>query len=298
MIKKIISLTLFLVSVFILSTCGFDESDDYGMAWIPPGTFWMGDDLSDFAIEKPEHQVTLVKGFYMSKFPITQRQYYSVMKVNPSTFEADLAIGGNIPVECVSWYDAIVFCNRLSIREGFAPVYSISMSTNPDDDYNRSTNPEDWIVSSGSIPTSNNGIWDGVRMEDRANGYRLPTEAEWEYACRAGTTTAYNWGDYIYSIQANYGSSVGSTTFVGSYAPNAWGLYDMHGNVLEWCWDWNGNYGSGQQMNPMGASSGSYRVLRGGSWSATAPAVRSAFRNLTTPPFDRHGNVGFRLVRP
>ncbi|GHU50678.1 hypothetical protein FACS1894200_10280 [Spirochaetia bacterium] len=140
------------------------------------------------------------------------------------------------------------------------------------------------------------------------NGCRLPTEAEWKYACRAGTSTPFSTGSNITTDQANYdgnglynGNAKGTyrekTWAVGSGTPNAWGLYDMHGNVWEWCWDWYGSYASGAQTNPAGAASGSDRVLRGGSWSHNAVYVRSASRSDSTPTIRDYG-VGFRVVRP
>jgi formylglycine-generating enzyme required for sulfatase activity len=146
-------------------------------------------------------------------------------------------------------------------------------------------------------------------MDRNANGYRLPTEAEWEYACRAGTTTPFNTGNTITTAQANYngnypysnnpaGVYLGRTTEVGSYAaPNAWGLYDMHGNVWEWCWDWYAaEYGTGAVTDPTGAASGSVRVTRGGSWNSDGQYLRSAFR-YTYSPRVRVRSLGFRLVR-
>ena len=129
-----------------------------------------------------------------------------------------------------------------------------------------------------------------------ANGYRLPTEAEWEYAARAGTTSAYSFGSTITTSQANFNNNVGRTTRVGSFAPNAWGLYDMHGNVREWCWDWFGTYPSSSETDPVGPSTGADRVLRGGSWFDTAAITRSAFRSNNTP-IDRNFIIGFRVVR-
>jgi formylglycine-generating enzyme required for sulfatase activity len=207
--------------------------------------------------DEVQHQVTL-SAFYMGKYQVTQAEYQSVMETNPSYFT-----GSNFPVERVSWYDAVEFCNRLSQREGLTPAYTIN-GTNVSCNWN-------------------------------ASGYRLPTEAEWEYTCRAGTTTPYSTGNNITTSQANYNS--GSTKPVGSFAPNPWGLYDMHGNVWEWCWDWYGSYSTGAQTNPRGAVSGNNRVIRGGSWNNNGQNLRSAYRNNNNPS-NRNNNIGFRLVRP
>ena len=141
-----------------------------------------------------------------------------------------------------------------------------------------------------------------------ANGYRLPTEAEWEYACRAGTTTPFNTGNNITTNEANYngnypynGNATGEfrekTTPVGSFAANPWGLYDMHGNVWEWCWDWfEEEYSSENQTDPAGAVSGTYRMLRGGSWINTGQGLRSAYRGYNVPD-DQGSYDGFRLAR-
>jgi formylglycine-generating enzyme required for sulfatase activity len=233
-----------------------------GFVRINGGTFLMGSPASEVGRdddEGPQQRVT-VSGFYMSKYEVTQKEWTAVMGSNPSRFKGD-----NLPVEQVSWYDAIEYCNKRSVKEGLTPAYT----------------------RNGNNVTWNRG----------ANGYRLPTEAEWEYACRAGTTTAYSTGGSITTGQANYDRNIGKTTNVGSYSANPWGLYDMHGNVWEWCWDWYGYYSGGAQTDPVGASSSPGRLSRGGSWGNTAQYVRSADRSSFTPSF-RVSGLGFRLVRP
>jgi formylglycine-generating enzyme required for sulfatase activity len=269
------------------------------MLQITGGAFTMGSPSTEAgrSSNETQHSVTLTQSFKMSRFQVTQGQYQAVMGTNPSYFttaNGRAPFGGEIderrPVEMVSWYDAIVFCNKLSVMEGLDPVYSISDSTNPDD----------W----GAVPTNNNATWNAVVMVPNANGYRLPTEAEWEYACRAGTTTAFNDGndDYTDATEVGkmawYSGNAGSKTHqVGLKTPNAWGLYDMHGNVWEWCWDWYGTYASGAQTDPTGAVTGAARVIRGGYWSFIAQNLRSAIRDGSYPYFRDYHNIGFRLVR-
>jgi formylglycine-generating enzyme required for sulfatase activity len=181
----------------------------------------------------------------------------------------------NHPVVLVSWYDAIWYCNWLSIQEELQPVYTI------------------------------NGR--NVNFNRNASGYRLPTEAEWEYACRAGTTTPFNTGNNILTAQANYNgnspynnSSAGEnrqkTSPVGSFSPNSWGLYDMHGNVDEWCWDREGTYDGSAQTDPDGAALGLGRIVRGGGWYDSAQDIRSAGRGSIFPS-GRNNRLGFRVVR-
>ncbi|MFP3040570.1 formylglycine-generating enzyme family protein [Treponema primitia] len=247
-----------------------------GLVRIQGGTFTMGSPASERNRDSNEtlHSVT-VDSFYMSKYEVSQQEYEEVIGRNPSEFK-----GSNLPVEQVSWDDAVKYCNERSLLEGLTAAYTIE---------------------------GNNVTWNYA-----ANGYRLPTEAEWEYACRAGTSTPFNTGNNITTDQANYdgnnpynnnakGIYRQKTTAIGSFAPNVWGLYDMHGNVREWCWDWYGSYNSGAQTNPVGASSGQLRVSRGGSWGGTsynyAQALRSAARYGIIPS-RQYDYLGFRLVRP
>ena len=234
-----------------------------GFILINSGTFTMGSPNNDparYDNEGLQHQVTL-RSFYMGKYQVTQEEYEAVMGINPSLFK-----GPHLPVEQVNWFEAIEYCNQRSQREGLSLAYT--------------------IYGSGDYRTV---IWN-----HSANGYRLPTEVEWEYACRAGTTTRYNTGDNITKNQANYDKSYGRTTPVGSFNPNAWGLYDMHGNVWEWCWDLD-DYDS-EQADSMGVSSESGRVLRGGSWVNPARDLRSVSRSIDRP-YHPHSTFGFRLSR-
>jgi len=261
------------------------------MVQIPGGSFQMGnpDTSIGWDDERPVHTVTL-SSFKMGKYEVTQEQWSAVMGNNPSYFTDSPATGEvqmKRPVECVSWYDTLVFCNKLSMKEGLSPAYRISGSTDP----------AVW----GTVPTSSNSTWDAVEIVAGSNGYRLPTEAQWEYAARGGNGSP---GNYTYSgsntidTVAWYEDNSGDKTHeVGKKTPNGLGLYDMSGNVWEWCWDWYGSYTSGAQTDPMGAAAGSYRVERGGSWYSAASGARSTYRNSSYPLL-RGTYIGFRLVRP
>ena len=229
------------------------------MIWVNPGSFLMGSPGSeaDRGDDETRHRVELTEGYWLGKYEVTQSQWQSVMGSSPSKFS-----GGRKPVEQVSWEDCVSFCQRLTERERQAGRLLAGYE------------------------------------------YGLPTEAQWEYACRAGTTTATAFGNSLSSRQANFfgdspygGASKGPylkrTSDVGSYQPNGWGFYDMHGNVYEWCHDWYGSYG-GDVSDPTGPPSGSYRVLRGGSWSNNGRYCRSALR-FRSSPSDRHSRLGFRV---
>ncbi|MCL2155884.1 MAG: SUMF1/EgtB/PvdO family nonheme iron enzyme [Leptospirales bacterium] len=264
------------------------------MVLIPAGTFQMGSPTTEPGryYNETQHQVTLTTSFYMGKYQVTQDEYEAVMGTNPSYFPSNPASGeiqGKRPVECVSWYDALVFCNNLSMLEGLTPAYRI----------NGSTDPAAW----GTVPTISDATWDDVAIVPGSTGYRLPTEAQWEYSCRAGTPTAYHTGDTINTMTGWYRSNSNSRTHqVGLRTVNDFGLYDMHGNVYEWCWDWydSSYYLSSPSSDPMGPVYGSSRVLRGGSWYYfEASYLRSACRDYSSDgPSARYEDMGFRVIRP
>ena len=240
------------------------------MVLIPAGTFQMGNTGSSTvdAMDKPAHTVTITRDFLMNKYEVIQKKYFAVMGTNPSPTKGD-----SIPVEEVTWYEAIEYCNKISLLEGLTPCYS--------------------------------GSGNNIVCDFDANGYRLPTEAEWEYACKAGTTTdTYN-GDISGSGCSNspkldqiayYCGNTSKPQKIGKKVPNKFGLYDMLGNVCEWCWDWVSGYSTGAQTDPTGASSGSNKSVRGGSYVNKIENVRSSNRFINTKP-SSSTNIGFRLVK-
>ena len=260
------------------------------MVYVEGGSFRMGSD-SGRSNEMPVHQVT-VSSFYLAKYEITVGQFRDFFARTGYRSTAETGGGGvvwtgnnfekkadatwknpyleqseNEPVVVVSWYDAVAFCNALSAKEGLAKAYTINGKS--------------------------------VTADMTKNGYRLPTEAEWEYAARGGNKSrgyTYAGSNDVNPVAWYSGNTRNTTNQVGDKKPNELGLYDMSGNAWEWCWDWYGNYGTDAQTNPMGVSSGNYRVVRGGGWINVAGTVRSANRDYINPG-DGASNGGFRVAR-
>ena len=271
-----------------ICVCGLPE----GFVLIPAGTFQMGSELG-YDDNKPVHQVTITKSFYMGKYEVTQAEYEGYCNYGESSPTSTYGVGNNYPAYYVSWYDAIVYCNKRSISEGLTPCYSISGNTDP----------EKW----GMVPTSTDSKWNAVVCDWNANGYRLPTEAEWEYAARAGDNTVVS---YTYSGTSDVNkvgeyawyesNSNDATHAVGTKLPNAFGLYDMSGNVYEWCWNWKttSGYDTGEEggSDPTGTSAGSYRLFRSSCYSDNSVFCAVSFR-CNGAPYYRYNFLGFRVVR-
>jgi uncharacterized protein (TIGR02996 family) len=244
------------------------------LALVPAGSFWMGSSAEEpgrHEDEGPRHRVRLSRAFYLGVYPVTQEQYGRVLGTNPSSFraggEGETSVRGldtsAFPVENVSWHDAVLFCQLLSV-----------------------------------LP----------QEREAGRVYRLPSEAEWEYACRAGTTTLFHFGNSLTSDQANIdgnlpegkasrGVYLARTSAAGSYPGNAFGLCDMHGNVWEWCADWfdENYYPHSPETDPAGPPGGTMRSLRGGAWYYPARICRSAYR-YRYDPHARHKDFGFRVA--
>lgn len=248
------------------------------MVFVEGGSFRMGSKDGE-RHEKPVHRVN-VSDFMIGKYEVTQKEWKDMMGSNPSYFKGD-----NLPVECVSWYDAVEYCNKLSIKVGLTPCYTINKNiTDPNN-----TNREEilkWLVT----------------IDWNANGYRLPTEAEWEYAARGGNKSK----GYKYSGSDNPGSvawyndnSGDKTHSVGSKQANELGLYDMSGNVEEWCWDWYDEkyYSNSQLSDPRGPESGAHRLLRGDYWGFFTDSSSVYCRYYDNPDNRYFYGFGFRVAR-
>jgi formylglycine-generating enzyme required for sulfatase activity len=279
------------------------------MALIPQGAFTMGNSVAaDTDISDGPTRMVTLDAFYMGKYEVTKAEWDEVRTWGLSNGYTDLTAGSgnasNHPVQTITWYNMVKWCNARSQKEGLTPVYYTN-------------DAQTTIYKTGSADVTN------AQVKWSANGYRLPTEAEWEKAARGGLSDKrFPWGDTISHSQANYFAhsdygyiydlsrqvknfhptyatgSMPYTSPVGAFAANGYGLYDMAGNVLEWCWDWHETYATGSQTNPRGAISGTHRVGRGGGWGWGANYCRVAARHAAIlPAVSDSGAIGFRVVR-
>jgi formylglycine-generating enzyme required for sulfatase activity len=274
----------FLATVILIGACSGEAADN--LVLVKGGTF------KNTKSSYYEKNVT-ISSFYIGKYDVTQKEWIEVMGSNPSQFKGD-----NLPVEMVSWYDCVEFCNKKSTKEGLKPYYNIDKDKKDPNN----TNNDDAIK------------WT-VTINPEANGYRLPTEAEWEYAAGGGQMSmsyTYSGSDELDQVAWDWENSgdVHLTGFwnwplikhnhdrthpAGSKEPNELGLYDMSGNVREWCWDWYAGRG-GNVTDPQGGKSGSLRVWKGGGWLGAdfccAPSFRAGYE-----PYQKGPDQGFRVCR-
>lgn len=271
--KKLVIFILFFIVLLISAQ---ENKDDY-FIYVEGGTFMMGnnDGAPD---EKPAHEVTL-NSFWIGKYEVTQKEFKEIMGYNNSKFQ-----GEDRPVDNVSWYEAIEFCNKKSEKDKLKAVYKID-KTQKDPNNLNTGDIQKWLIT----------------IDKTANGYRLPTEAEWEFAVRGGLKSK----GYIYS-GANEAEKVAwcgksakeGTNQVGKLQPNELGIYDMNGNVFEWCWDWyDPNYYSLKvKENPMGPDKGENKVMRGGAWDRSPKFISVSIRNSINLWFSSRIN-GFRICK-
>lgn len=260
-------------------------------------TFEMGSGKSD----EKKHNVSFTHDLLICDHEVTQKEWMNIFDSNPSHFNGDVdtppvdEVQENRPVEKVNWYAAIAYCNKLSLKEKLPPCYSVK-DTNGDE--------INWaILKFSDIPTIKSDEWNAVICDWDANGYRLPTEAEWEICARGGLTGDVWAGTNDSNELGNYAwyndNIVVETHEVKKKLPNAYGLYDMSGNVAEWCWDWYSSYGDDTAENPKGPDSYTTyrRINRGGSYFAVAANCRVAYRGEQVASEAGRKTIGFRIVR-
>ncbi len=248
--------------------------------FVEKGTYTMGDTFGDgSSLEKPIHSVT-VDSFYISKYETTQKEFNELMG-----FLGSYVVGADYPAENLTWYDAVMFANKLSEKKGIKPYYHIS-----------------------SVTRDGNKIKNATVTIAGGTGYRLPTESEWEYAARGGNKTKgykYAGSNSIDEVSWYKNNSNSKTHQVGQKKSNELGIYDMSGNVSEWCWDWYGDYTSMSQINPIGVNAGTKRILRGGNYALESRTVGwgsnfelgTNYSRRFTIPWDFGPALGFRLVK-
>ena len=276
--RNFIFILFILMSFQLLSTPNALNPDNTGsvetegqtfsidMVYVEGGTLTMGDTSNGGGVYKKHTRQVTVPSFYLGKFEVTQKQWVEVMGSNISHWK-----GNDLPVEGISSYECLVFCNKLSLKEGLTPCYTGE----------RSMTDCNWS----------------------ANGYRMPTEAEWQFAAIGGKLShdyKYSGSDTLDNV-AWYKNNSGSKTHpVGLKQPNELGIYDMTGNVKEWCWDWSGGgeyYSDNPVFNPKGPEASTERVIRGGSWSSTIKNCQVEYRDSDVPDHRYSRNYGFRVCR-
>jgi formylglycine-generating enzyme required for sulfatase activity len=263
-----------LVFCALFALCAMGAFAQNSLALVPAGSYYTGIPAEQNTI----HKVTITKPFFISKYEISQREYEEIMGTNPSYFAGD-----DLPVECVSWFDAVNYCNARSAREGLSPAYTVN---------------------------GERVIWNR-----NASGYRLPTEAEWVWAAKGGgldsiiyiysgsfdlkeITMEYAYsGNFDLGEAAWYGDNSGGHPHpVGTKAPNSLGIYDMFGNVHEWCWDLEGDYSTADKVDPVGAATGWVRIAKGGSWEDGASPCQLYIITIFSQS-NQNTITGFRVVR-
>jgi len=301
MIKKFLPLLIIFFAAGLYSNQDVAEKNTGGVdfVFIPAGSFVMGAESSgrDY---NPPRTVVISKGFWMGKFEITQKQYMDVTGNKPCE-KSKYGEGNDLPVYNISWYEAVEFCNKLSRDNGLEPYYQI------DDD------KDDDNIS------LHNEIKRVVEVNEKANGFRLPTEAQWEYGCRAGSKADFFWGkNSSWDVSGKYSWHMFNSGLkryndgrfwwvkyhkvkkVCTRAPNKFGLYDMTGNVAEWCYDRYSSsyYSTGDKKDPDGADGEYiYRVVRGGSM-LDSPKDFASYKRWPVEPFEKIGMNGLRVVLP